>query len=287
MSKQENKAVYQKLMEAAGTGFLALDEGIQQEIIQFIRNQQHENGAFTDRAGSPDLYYSLFGMWLCAATGQSLCLEKLKGFVETNTQKTSSPVEAIASILIKTELGVEDEEKSLLKLIRTVLGKGRTIELSYQFFLLALVVDVMGKRKKIFYFFARFWLFFYQPKGNIPCSLNSALIYAKKLVGLNTKSLQQHLTGFIVESGGFRAFQSLETADSLSTGVALFVLEEIGYDLRLIKPGCLDFIQDNYSDGAFLSGDGDQTKDLEYTFYGLLALGSLMKDKKDLEYKQE
>jgi hypothetical protein len=64
----------------------------------------------------------------------------------------------------------------------------------------------------------------------------------------------------------------------LSTGVALFVLKETGYDLRMIKPGCLDFIQENYSAGAFLSGDGDVTKDLEYTFYGLLALGSLLKD---------
>ena len=33
--------------------------------------------------------------------------------------------------------------------------------------------------------------------------------------------------------------------------------------------------QQNFSNGAFLSGDGDTTTDAEYTFYGLLALGVL------------
>ncbi|MFA5330143.1 MAG: hypothetical protein WC384_20280 [Prolixibacteraceae bacterium] len=35
-------------------------------------------------------------------------------------------------------------------------------------------------------------------------------------------------------------------------------------------------IPENYANGAFLSGDGDLTEDLEYTFYGLLALGVLV-----------
>ena len=61
----------------------------------------------------------------------------------------------------------------------------------------------------------------------------------------------------------------------LSTAVALFALNYAESDLRLLKPACLDFIQQNFADGAFLSGDGDQTADLEYTFYGLLALGVL------------
>ena len=46
----------------------------------------------------------------------------------------------------------------------------------------------------------------------------------------------------------------------------------------MIKPGCLEFVGANYSDGSFLSGDGDLTKDLEYTFYGLLALGALINE---------
>ena len=88
--------------------------------------------------------------------------------------------------------------------------------------------------------------------------------------------MEESILPYSVESGGFRAFESIETADMLSTGVSLFVLKEIGFDLRMLAPANLDFIQQNYNSGAFLSGDGDLTKDLEYTFYGLLALGSLV-----------
>ena len=95
------------------------------------------------------------------------------------------------------------------------------------------------------------------------------------MLGLNTNKMQKKLLDFSVEAGGYRAFDSVQTADMLSTGVALFVLKGTGFDLREIKPGCLEFVQNNYLDGAFISGDGDLTKDLEYTFYGLLALGSL------------
>ena len=46
--------------------------------------------------------------------------------------------------------------------------------------------------------------------------------------------------------------------------------------LRLLAPACLDWVQGLFSQGAFLSGNGDSSRDLEYTFYGLLALGSLV-----------
>ena len=70
---------------------------------------------------------------------------------------------------------------------------------------------------------------------------------------------------------------------TLSTAVALFVLRETAYDMRMITPVCLDFVQQNYDDGAFLSGDGDATRDLEYTFYGLLALGTLIENGKNTD----
>jgi hypothetical protein len=108
--------------------------------------------------------------------------------------------------------------------------------------------------------------------------LSAALLYARKIVGLRIAERQTDLLKYTNKGGGFRAFESVDTSDSLSTGVALFVLKETDYDLRMIAPGCLDFVQENYESGAFLSGDGDVTKDLEYTFYGLLALGSLFND---------
>jgi hypothetical protein len=279
MNKNEDTPVYRQLVNTIRSGFLALDESVQNEITTFIKSQQNKNGGFVDRAGHSDLYYSLFGLWLSLATDQSELQKQLKSFVlNKTTSESKSPVEDLALLLIKSELDTSPEKQSVFSIIRTVFKKGRMIELSYQFFLISLVIDAVGKNRGIYYFFARIWIYFYKPKGNIPCSLTAALLYARKILGLNTQNLQKKLSEFVIETGGFKAFEAVENADSLSTGVALFVLKETDFDLRVITPGCLDFVQNNYSDGAFLSGDGDLTKDLEYTFYGLLALGSLIKD---------
>ncbi len=279
MNKGKNIPIYRQLVQTVRTGFLALDVSVQNEIIVFINSQQNKDGGFIDRAGNSDLYYSLFGLWLSLATEQKELLDNLKAFIENKTKvNTKSPVEDLALLLIQSELDSTQKKQSLLELYKTVFKKGRLIELSYQFFLLSLVIDATGKNKKLYYFFARIWLYFYKPKGNIPCSLAAALVYARKMVGLKIAGLQSELLEYVVDSGGFRAFESVETSDTLSTGVALFVLKETAYDLRIITPGCLDFVQENYEAGAFLSGDGDLTKDLEYTFYGLLALGSLLKN---------
>ncbi|WP_346859375.1 prenyltransferase/squalene oxidase repeat-containing protein [uncultured Draconibacterium sp.] len=277
MSKGENIPVYRRLVQTTRVGFLALDTSVQNEIVEFIKSRQHTSGGFTDRAGNPDLYYSLFGLWLSLGTKQNEALDKLKKFAALSPEATSkSPVEDLARLLIQSELEPGTKKQSVFQLYKTVFKKGRLIELSYQFFLLSLVVDATGKNKSLYYFLARIWLFFYKPKGNIPCSLAAALVYARKIVGLRIADEQTDLLKYSKQSGGFRAFESVDTSDSLSTGVALFVLKECAYDLRIIAPGCLDFIQENYETGAFLSGDGDVTKDLEYTFYGLLALGSVL-----------
>jgi len=269
--------VYQQFVANIRAGFLALDDEIQNEIKSFIEHQQHENGAFTDRAGQPDVYYSLFGLWLSLATEQQEQIIKLKAFVSTqNNIQPSSLVEELALTLIKIEFDSSQQSDSAFAVVRKILSKGRMIDLSYQFFLIALVIDADQKNNSLFYFCARTWLLFYKQKENISCSLASALLYARKIFHLNTGKYQKMLSSFMVEGGGFRAFKSVNNADSLSTSVALFVLSETDYDLRLIKHGCLNFIQENYIDGAFLSGDGDETKDLEYTFYGLLALGSMI-----------
>ncbi len=279
MSKGENIPVYKLLVQNVRAGFLALDEPVQNEITGFIKSQQHKNGGFVDRAGTPDLYYSLFGLWLSLATDDNELQTNLKKYIsEQSERNTTSSVEDLALLLMKSELDSNSKKKGLFSIIRTVLKKGRLIELSYQFFLISLVIDATGKNKNLYYFFARIWLFFYKPKGNIPCSLTAALVYARRMVGLNVLKMQKQLLEFTSDYGGFRAFETIETSDALSSGVALFVLNEIGADLRMIKPGCLDFVGANYFEGAFLSGDGDQTKDLEYTFYGLLALGALLKD---------
>ena len=76
--------------------------------------------------------------------------------------------------------------------------------------------------------------------------------------------------------GGFLANPAAPLPDLLSTATALHAMAQIGYPLAPIKNECLDFIQAHWHDsGGFFAHLADPFPDCEYTFYGLLALGSL------------
>ncbi|WP_321997853.1 hypothetical protein [Draconibacterium orientale] len=277
MSKPREIAIYKKLVRRLSLGFETLSPEIQQEIIDYTKSQQHASGGFCDRAGNPDPYYSLFGCWLSLATGQNTAIEQLKTYISTQPA-TSSTVDELALNLMQTELFPQQKTESVFSLLNKVFSGHNFMDISYRFFLLALTIDATAKNRFLFNLMARVWLPFYKVKENSPCSLVAALCFARFDLGLGYKKYQKLLLEFHQQQAGFRAFETTPFSDTLSTGVALFALAETNYDLRLITPDCLDFMQNNYLSGAFLSGDGDETRDLEYTFYGLLALGSLVKN---------
>jgi len=78
-----------------------------------------------------------------------------------------------------------------------------------------------------------------------------------------------------MKNGSFAAVKNAPVGDLLSTGVALYALKVAGADIRKIAPDCLEYIDSLYSDGGFCATILDPDPDVEYTFYGLLALGAL------------
>ena len=76
-------------------------------------------------------------------------------------------------------------------------------------------------------------------------------------------------------NGGFAALHLAPGEDLLSTAVALYALHFLDADIRIMKPDCLIFIDDLYDSGGFRATKYDSVTDVEYTFYGLLALGSM------------
>ena len=76
--------------------------------------------------------------------------------------------------------------------------------------------------------------------------------------------------------GGFRASPLAPIPDLLSTATALHTLGALGCPLEAVREGCLDFIDTLWSNqGGFHGHWNDDLMDVEYTFYGLLALGQL------------
>ena len=50
-------------------------------VADFVRTQLHESGGFIDRAGNPDLYYTVFGLECLLALREDLPREKVAGFL--------------------------------------------------------------------------------------------------------------------------------------------------------------------------------------------------------------
>ena len=305
-----NIPFYRQMVSLLRNALDVLDEQGQTEVFQFLKSQQNADGGFKDRGGRSDLYYSLFGMLILESEVRSQksevekansresfsefveeqpvtrnsqliteSKEMLKWFIQRqSSNEVSGFIEQCCLALLQKELKISrfSRTKTLLKLTRSFWKERYSINLSYRSFVLFLTLDAVLPFRGLLQRFSGKMLSGIEVNEHSPCSEIAAKVFLLKMLGKDGSEEQQLLISFASESGGFRAFQHLEQADMLSTAVALFALKNAGCDIRLLTPGCLDFIQENFVNGAFLSGDGDQTADLEYTFYGLLALGVLV-----------
>lgn len=76
--------------------------------------------------------------------------------------------------------------------------------------------------------------------------------------------------------GGFCPFPGAPMPDLLSTAVALHCLDGLQVPLEGFRDPCLDFIDTLWTaEGGFHGTWDDEALDIEYTYYGLLALGHL------------
>jgi len=276
-----------------GNALNLLDEQGRDEVLQFLVSQQNPDGGFQDRGGRSDLYYSLFGGLMLGAAESEFkrqkieamlpelvegAILKLKQFVaQQSSSEVHGFIEKCCLVLLQKELktGRNSQLRALISLGKSFWKERHSINLSYRSFVLFLTLDAVLPFRSFLKIGAKRMLKRTVVDQHSPCSEAAAKVFLQKMmtqVGLEDQEL---LKSFACETGGFKAFAHLNNADMLSTAVALFALNYSECDLRLLKPVCLDFIGQNFSDGAFLSGDGDPTADVEYTFYGLLALGVL------------
>lgn len=286
--RMRNLPFYKLMIEDLRIALNLLDEQGQGEVFRFLVSQQNADGGFQDRGGRSDLYYSLFGLMLLRGSplnppkgdlvDESNTLHQFRQFIVYQSGlKISGFIEQCCLALLQKELKISyfARLKTGVKLIRSFWRERHSINLSYRSFVLFLTLDAVLPFRRILNRLSVKMLARIEVDEHSPCSEVAAKVFLRKMGNQNGASDQELLRSFACETGGFTAFQHLKRPDMLSTAVALFALGFAGSDLRLLKPAGLGFIQENFVDGAFLSGDGDQTTDLEYTFYGLLALGVL------------
>ena len=270
------KKLRPKLIESVlSKSKLLIDDDMTDEIRSFIVSKQTPQGGFSDRGGNCDLYYSLFGYYIAEALWVPEVMESLKKYVaETVTKSHLSGVYLYCGAILYSKLiGSDAKTEKLRKQIVTNLISEEIEQPEYSGFLgiLALyyledyqnIQRAINQYKRVFSIVAQ------------PCPVIAATAVILGLTGTGKHEYTEILKSFYRESGGFAALQNAPSEDLLSTGVALYALHFLDADIRIIKPDCISFVDNLYDNGGFKAAQLDSITDVEYTFYGLLSLGSM------------
>ncbi|MEI6682144.1 MAG: prenyltransferase/squalene oxidase repeat-containing protein [Bacteroidota bacterium] len=280
-------------MEKAGSlrqvlrrGVSLLNDETREQLRSWVVAQQTKEGGFPDRAGRCDLYYTLFGLFLAEALETGEVFPALKEYAaETARAQGHHGIDLFCMAILHGSLFPDERvNKQFAGAIRRIMNESRMLQTGYTSFLVilsllsvhdyagaALALKSMGK---------------YTSGADKPCTVVAAqqmVAYLKSgnkgVIMENKASGAAAFTGpfspFYRENGGFAALAHTREPDLLSTATALFVLRFMDCDLRMIRPDCLDYITGLYRDGGFAAVNPDNDTDVEYTFYGLLALGAL------------
>lgn len=113
------------------------------------------------------------------------------------------------------------------------------------------------------------------PVPNIPATA-AAITLARNLRLPIPEETTPWILSCLHPAGGFVPFPQAPLPDLLTTAVALHALDGLQVDFENQKDGLLDFVDSLWTaEGGFHGSWEDDDLDIEYTYYGLLALGHL------------
>ncbi len=206
------------------------------EMRAYVWSQRTNEVEFRNRGGQPDLYYTFFGWMLCMVLN-----------LRTDAQKRKAVLDAI-------------EPSTLDNLHQTVYALCQQLHRTMKY-------GMMAWRPSVERMLQQF-LTSYQQQGS-RTSLNANAITLTRYYNLveanQILALQQ-------PTGGFLAHAEAPIPDMLSTAVALFVLS-----IHRVEPDYnpTPFLYSHWlPDGGFAPTLFDSQSDVEYVFYGLLAIGA-------------
>ena len=259
-----------------------LNEDIINEIKSYVLAQHSKNGGFIDKAGKPDLYYSIFGYFVSEALILPKIKDGLREYLNNAENFTNdNNVHIFCKAILYSKLLKKDPyNKKLGDEVLEIISNSPGNKTDYNWFLGFLALYYLGKYYSLNRFLKKLKVDLLSEQENTSVTLLAVNIILKKNSGKNIESYAKQLMKYYRASGGFAAFRNAPFEDLLSTAVALYTLRICGADLRLIKPKSLEFITSLYNHGGFCATELDPGTDIEYTFYGLLALASLAYENK-------
>jgi hypothetical protein len=268
-------------------------------VRDFLRRQLTPAGGFADRAGNPDLYYTVFGLEGLFALRADLPIPQILGYLgsfgagsELDFVHLSClcrcwasmpaggrrhiPVDAILSKVesFRSADGGYAQEPGAADgtVYGCFLALGAYQDLGRELPNRAGVVNCISRMRAEDGGYANQLDL---PLGLVPSTAAAVTLLRQwnepVPAGIGDWLLSRH-----APDGGFFATPVAPLPDLLSTATALHALDSLHVNLDPIREPCLDFIDTLWtSRGGFHGNWTDDELDVEYTYYGLLALGHL------------
>lgn len=286
-----------------------LDRSAFKAICAFIASQQNPDGGFAGKEGKSDLYYTLFGLMCAAVLNLKIDLNAVQRYL--NEQENSPQDLVHLSALIRARLAlkllsipdnlrmlvsninplrrfyVDNRSRERLKIYLTSPDPDRfphqDPNCPYSLLLAVGAAQDCGMDFDAGEFLTRLTPYrtpdgaWSNLKNSASGSLNAtiaAIQVKRQLTGTTDPETLRWLRTQQNSDGGFRAVPNAPSGDLLSTATALFALRQGKTAPAYVTN---DFIRSLWHpNGGFCATVTDNQPDCEYTFYGLLAGGSLL-----------
>jgi len=265
-------------------------------IATFVRGLLRPDGAFRDRRGNGDLYYTLFGIECLAALAAELPVEPLTACLRRFGEGESLDLVHLACLArCWSAVGGRAPREPILRRIAShrrddggFAGSPASAHGSaYASFLALGAYQDLGEALPDPDGLARCASSLrtadggYANEPGAPVGLTPAAAAAVTVLQQLRRPIDPAMADWLVDrhrpDGGFVAAPPVPLPDLLSTATALHALSAMGVPLAGLAGPCEAFIESLWDDrGGFRGHAADDEPDCEYTFYGLLALGHLI-----------
>ncbi len=282
-----------KLFRTLQKGKALLGKEALDRIAGFVETQRTEEDSFITKSGKADVYYTLFGWMLSYVLGIRLDAGKTTAYLATFDTDSLDLIHYAAYIRCRMIKQLTEKGKAGLLLRSLLSTKIKTLddfkEIPHndrqspytRFIWLSLLEDTgqgINKRKRMTDSLGDYQFpegGYRNMKNGLTATTNAtvaALAVRGQLEGYKENNDILYLQDRQEISGGFGAAEASPVPDLLSTATALFMLS--CYNITPNYPA-RDFIEAHWLDsGGFSATLLEDKSDVEYTFYGLLALGA-------------
>ena len=264
-------------------------------VESFVRSQRHASGGFTDRTGKPDVYYTVFGLDSLLALQADIDTALTHRFLDQVTIDASVDLVHLCCLArCWTAIDHRDRAMELLPRIERYRsadggyspGNNRPQGTVYGGFLAAGAYLDLGQQPPDPLSLVQSFKLLETPdhgwanEARMAAGSTNATAAAITLLRNLSMPVHQGVADWLLRQhhpqGGFVAAPGTPLPDLLSTATALHALSGLQINLGPICEPCLDFLDSLWTnEGSFHGHWHEDQLDVEYTFYGLLALGHL------------